>query len=113
MTVRELLIRTRARLEVPERWTQRTVARCAEGLPVLSSAPDATCWCLDGALQAEAFAGDTPVEVWFPALEGARAILRSIAGGPITEWQDRVERTHADVLDLLSLGISACPEQAP
>jgi hypothetical protein len=49
-----IFLRAAERLSKPGAWTQDASARDAHGIPVGSKSPDATCWCLLGAIVAEA-----------------------------------------------------------
>lgn len=54
----DILRRARKRIEDPERWTQRYVARTKQrGKGVSADSPEATCWCATGAVMVEADAG--------------------------------------------------------
>ena len=50
---REVLIRARARLSDPVRWTRDWLAKNLDGEPTHPEAPEAICWCVLGALRAE------------------------------------------------------------
>lgn len=94
-----------ARRRVHWGWTQHTEARRADGSPCRPESPDATCFCLSGALNA------IPV---LPAVyaSAVRALLIQIAPeeGPLFEWNDRPGRTQAEVLALLDRAITALEE---
>ena len=51
--VTALLVRARARIADPARWTQGAYARDAEGRQALPKSQDAVRWCALGALEAE------------------------------------------------------------
>lgn len=48
--ISEILIGARALIADPAHWTQEVHARDKNGMPVVPTDPDATCFCADGAL---------------------------------------------------------------
>lgn len=105
----EVLRRVRARLSDPARWTQGTEARNAMGRHVDPEDPDATCWCMLGAVKVEVGAGIGCDEEASRRFYEAKAVLRA-HGGDVVTFNDA--GTHADVLALLDRAIAA-PEVTP
>ena len=86
-------------LAVPERWTQGCNARNASGAPAMGGDQPVS-FCLDGALQEVARLADA---------ESAGRLLNEVLetrhGYAFVDWNDRGERTHAEVLALLDKAI--------
>ena len=51
MTTLETLKAARAKIAEESNWTQMVLARDGNAIPVAVTSPNATSWCLDGALQ--------------------------------------------------------------
>lgn len=110
-------------------WCQRDMAQNAEGEPIAEHHPSARSWCIVGAKSRcaanlwtrEVRGRSAPAVMWLlnlcvqfhhnmPALPGMAetrlAELRTLPVAPrlyrVAEWQDRIERTQAEVLDLLA-----------
>ena len=98
--VRAVLVRVRARIADPARWTQGAWTRDATGKPQHWGSPDTVCWCLSGALCLEARDERTEVR-W-----DAQARLDVAAGGPHVHFNDT--HTHAEVLALVDRATEAC-----
>lgn len=85
-------------LAIPDRWTKGAYARDINGAIVDCQSGHAACWCLDGA-----------VHRCYPSLtEKANMLdlLDTAIGHQATTWNDAPERTHAEVLELVTrLGI--------
>lgn len=100
----ELIRRVRARLAAPERWCQRVTARDAAGLPVDPMSQRAVRWDIGGAFTREradgAWGVPLRVVVVFDRLLSRAPWVRS-RHEPCARWQDRPDRTHAEVLALL------------
>lgn len=108
MTPRELLVKMRERLTPPGAWTQRAYARDAGGRTLLYQHPDATCFCLAGAML-------TCAPYWTETTRlRAMTLLDSLCGGDFVDWNDKAGRTQADVLELLDKAIvqAAAAEEA-
>lgn len=86
MKVKELL-------SSPSRWCQRFAARRASGEDCLATAEDATCWCLWGAVR-KCYGLYDYVEVYY-------RISRRLGESPV-KWQDAADRTHAEVLAVVT-----------
>jgi len=93
-TVRDVLIRARERISVPERWTQRALARDISGAPVMTHSKLAVCWCSMGAMRAEAG------ELLYRA---ALNFLTGIKGECVHEYNDT--HTHTEVLAMFDKAI--------
>ena len=93
MTTAELLYEARAVIDTEDKWTQGALARNAGGQELVSVlSPGAVCYCAGGAI-AVAFGerypdGSSPV--WLA--------LEAVISGVIPTWNDKPERTHAEVL---------------
>lgn len=99
-SVADVLKRVRERLSDRRRWTRHTYARAGRRR-VYWSDPDATRWCLVGAvcIEAQLLLPDDP---WQDALNAVRdcAPVRDLAS-----FNDAKETTHADVLRVLDCAI--------
>lgn len=86
-----------ARALIARGWTQHAAARTANGetlSPEQCASETAVCWCTFGALRAVG------------SMEADKA-LRTIIGGPLTEWNDDPDRTQAQVLAAFDKAIEA------
>lgn len=95
-----ILKRVRALLSDPARWTQGEMARNMFGAPTDPAGPNATCWCLMGAIHHET--NDDPFLAGF-----AYQILRIQQGQAISEFNDDPTTSHADVMALLDKAIES------
>lgn len=74
----------------PSLWTKGAFARDGHGYQVASASPEATCWCLTGALGLNwPYLKDIPPE--------AVKVLKPRVGVSISGWNDAEDRTFADV----------------
>lgn len=97
MTTREILVKARALIEDPERWTQGAWARDAWGNKTLDSRDNAVAFCVAGAMCR--VSGDmVPRDAW--------AAFELAAGDGISRFNDA--QTHADVLAVLDKAIAEC-----
>lgn len=94
----------RALIEKPEAWTKGELARNASGSPTSSKAPDAVCFCAEGAVRRAvpdnhrfAYACDALVDV--TASEADIFI-------PVSAINDDPNTTHADILALFDRAIA-------
>lgn len=100
-TLADTLRDARALIDTPEKWTQRTIARDADGRTVPAVSSEAVCFCAEGALvRASNDSGWTTL---------ARVMLRAVLPDdlPVHVWNDARERTHADVLAAFDRAIEA------
>lgn len=85
-------------LRYEERWTQNTSARNVEKESVLPDSPNAICWCLTGAIYK-----------CYPNSDERYLINQMVykeLGQLPHNWNDDVNRTHDEVLELVTkLGI--------
>lgn len=112
--VRDLLIRARARIE--RGWTQGAMARDgnADFIIVPTTAPEATCWCIAGALLADATLGTANCGAAYTALLDAHKSLNGDKqNSTLSIWNDAPERTQADVLALFDKAIERVEVRAP
>ena len=110
MTALEILKKARAKITLPENWTQKEYARDSEGSGV--SIKDGVCFCSIGAIQSVAIALDiSPIGIhlsipvvqnWVSAVDTLNVILE---GGSIIEFNDT--HTHAEVLAMFDAGIAS------
>lgn len=92
MSAVETLRKARALLTPEGAWGQKFMAVDSMGLAVDLDGPAAVCWCSLGALERAARAQYVAkAREWL--LEAIGGGVRSLAG-----WNDRPERTHAEVL---------------
>lgn len=98
MNTHELLIAARKRIERPERWTQGCEARDKDGHWTNACDPIATCWCGYGAIWCSADKFSSEVNY-------AEVALRAACGMHFPDWQDALERTHAEVLKVFDIAI--------
>ncbi len=79
-------------LRTPQRWTKRTYARDSDGKRIAAFAPEATQWCVRGAI----------FKCCADFLTGLR-MLRDVLPPKtnITHWNDDPTRTHDEVLKAL------------
>lgn len=97
----------RSILSQPGAWTQRAMARKADGTSTEADDPAATCFCLMGAMsRARLTVGETP-EAWAVAEPAYRALLRAIEirtdgrSRWVYEFNDYVAADPASVLDVI------------
>lgn len=95
MTALHLARRVRELLSEPGRWTQGAYARTAAGTPCSSTAAEAVCWCLRGALSKAAHGEPSKARYELRQQLDAATLV------PTWEWNDRRSTRHADVLALL------------
>lgn len=97
-TLREILVAARKRISEPSRWTQGAYARNQYGAITDHSAPDAVCWCVEGALLRET---QGLVHLYNEAINYLDRLLP-----PYTELHTFNDRTkHAQVLKFLDAAI--------
>jgi len=100
--VRDVLRKVRDEvLTGPERWTQNTNARDAHGNVVGCDAPEATCWCLHGALYKVGADG----RVFSDTEDALSSAVDSYGPAGYIRWQDASGRTFPEVRALLDKAI--------
>ena len=95
----------RATLASPQQWTKDAFARDATGKVCEFLSPKAVCWCLEGALYNACL---THEQFWT-----VYTLLVDLITPPelaLSDWQDKPERTHADILALLDRAESTLTE---
>lgn len=95
-TVKEVLIGARS-LIANVGWTQKWYARDAKGREVSFSNPDATCFCILGAIHHTTPNLGLRIE--------AADRLRVLTVMPVDEWNDAVDCTREEVLELFDEAI--------
>lgn len=100
--VRAVLLRAAEIVEKPGAWTQGAYAKTAEGLVTSSQSPDATCWCMVGAVM-RACDGDAKLEsgCWY-------AILGVLGSGCVPDFNDAPGRTASEVAAKLREAAGGC-----
>lgn len=87
LSVTDILIAARAKIEHADTWTKYSSAKNSHGTATEALAPDATCWCALGAIWASQGAIQNGSAV---------AIFQKATGGSGGEFND--SHTHAEVL---------------
>ena len=99
MTNKQLLIAARG--YIAKGWTQQEYARKADFESVSTKSPEATCWCIEGAIMA----ADTNENL--PRQLECLDMLRTEANADnIVSWNDAKGRTQTQVLALFDFVIS-------
>ena len=108
MTTKEVLIAARDLIAEPEHWIKGAMAKRTRGSRVRldSDHPDATCFCLLGAVVCAAGVGKLILE---DAEDTLRVWLPANYNGQISDFNDARSTTHADVLAVLDCAIEAAP----
>jgi len=96
-----ILKRVRALLSDPARWTQGEMARNMFGAPTDPAGPNATCWCLMGAIQRET--NDDP----FLAGSVYQILRTQLQGQSVSDFNDSRATTHADIMAVLDKAIES------
>lgn len=102
----EILTAARALLEKPEAWCQGQSAKDAKGKRVRWESDAACSWCVLGAVSRALGHKWTPMD-YSAAVTALGAQTRPFSP---QGWNDRSERTHADVLALFDKAIAAASE---
>jgi hypothetical protein len=112
-TAREVLRGASARIE--RGWTQRAIARNRYGSTVISTSPQAVCWCSSGAILVTAFVLPLGLLEYDDACEDAENLLRRAIRAecgepmPVTDWNDADGRTKAEVLAVFDAALALAP----
>ena len=101
MTVKDVLIAARAKIEKPENWTRGMSARDADGQYISPRDPKAVCWCSAGAVYAS-----VPLVGVMPSSRVLRA-LDDVSGNSIETFNDNMP--HSEVLAVFDQAIAAQP----
>jgi len=94
-SVRTILEEAAELLRSPDSWTQGELSRAEGGAYVNPLRQDAVCWCLEGAI----FRAMGKAERFSPVMDHVRKTLKA---EPCI-WNDRENRTHAEVLKALAV----------
>jgi len=116
-----LLMDVRALLNEPARWTKGASARDAAGLDVEPFDPNATCWCISGAMVAAAnrlIAPGSMVDGYdlhehpnaAAFFRQAQEIVRRVVGG-IPAFNDAANTKHADVVQAMTFAVEIALEE--
>lgn len=97
ITVKEVLIAARAKIEDPKNWTQGECARDSKGKEVHSRNERAVCWCSIGAI--------AHASGFYYGFDKTIAALESVIPGSISTFNDT--HTHAEVLAKFDEAIAA------
>lgn len=113
MTTLEILRGMRELLADEKRWTRGLFARTASGLPADPPADDAACWCIAGAafrLTGCSASNPNKPEASEAAWKAVDCVVSCIIDLGLNEgigrWQDKPERTHAEILQALDRAIA-------
>lgn len=88
-------------------WTQGVLARGAAGKPLAPHSPDATCFCVAGAMQLVTYhTADGEPHLYFPAI---RVLEKHV--GMVDKWNDTPGREKEEVLATLDMVIANCGEK--
>lgn len=97
-TRRDILIKTRNKISDPNRWTKEQLAKDKDGNYTSPTAPDATCWCIAGAVMTTGIGITGEVEI-FDYLNKKANALRNDTTFHIATLND--EFTHEQVMAFL------------
>lgn len=101
MTVKEVLIAARAKIEKPENWTQKAYARDNLGFKVMPSDDGAVCFCAAGALRSlRDLTYIVKENSWY-------ALVTEMGTQTVSFFNDR--HTHDQVLHAFDRAIAAQP----
>lgn len=87
-----VLKQARELISSPDKWCKGAFARDSAGLPVYPVDSDACYWCAEGAV------GKVVTESNNCCLTDCKRELNKTVGGLFIFWNDKDERTHAEVL---------------
>jgi hypothetical protein len=109
----QVLREARELIAMPERWTQGTWARKANGDGVLATNPEACCFCAGGALLKSSSRGRKENRDLFDA--AVRLLIAPLNGETwmdIAQFNDRVAKSHDEVLALFDRAIALAESEA-
>lgn len=118
-TVREVLVAARDKIAKPNGWIQDHYAADANGRVCPETAPEAACFCADGALYAASNVWNLINDDYFNTMEVVRdaadALYIAIYGttptdsrhGGIIQWNDAKGRTQEEVVAVFDKAIAA------
>lgn len=96
-----ILKRVRALLSDPFRWTKGEMARTMFGAPIDPQGPNATCWCIMGAIHRET--RDDP----FLAGSVYQILRTQLQGQAVSEFNDGRTTSHGDIMLLIDKAIKS------
>lgn len=113
MKTSEVLLAARELIATPEKWTKGEFARAADGRKAHSLDEEAVCWCLVGALTNVISTRPGGADLAAEARQRLREAIVNI-DVPVYAWNDRAERTHAEVIEALTkaAALAAAEEQS-
>ena len=103
MSIKQGLIKARARIQNPDHWTQEYLARNAQGEATNACSSEACCWCALGATE---WAAEVMGMSESGLIAQLRDTLRTLVPDPhpyIGDFND--SRTHFEVLKLFDMAI--------
>lgn len=101
--VAQNLAKAKARIQDPKHWTQREMARDAEGCYVLPFSTQAACWCSIGSLVAERVAPMHGSVFDTPEVQFLNKAVKEAGGSNIAHYNDT--KSHADVMKMFDTAI--------
>lgn len=102
MKTSEVLEEVKALITPPKAWIKGSYAMNDEGSVVGSTSPDATCYCLAGAVRM--------VTNYEPGTRKVLMYLHTVINGSIEVFNDDESTTHQMVLDVVSKAITAAKQ---
>ena len=105
MTPHEILIAARAKIDTPQKWCKGSEALNSEGEPVDTTDEGAVCFCAFGAINAV-----TPRYLYNS--DAKNALRVALGRSFITDYNDRPETKHADIMALYDKAIEATEGKA-
>lgn len=109
MSVSQTLEKAKSLIDAPEKWTQGAWARGPKGGRLTFYHPAAVCFCAQGAIMKAA--GYHQVDGLMPSINEAKDALLSAINlnaneTSISEWNDSLYRTHAEVMEVFDKAIT-------
>lgn len=83
---------------IKQGWIQHTPAKDRYGISVHANNPNATCWCMVGAISASLGLNNIDTSAEFSQ---KIRICMGIIKSPVTTWSDNRMRTQQEVIDVL------------
>lgn len=92
MKISEILIEAKKKIDTPEKWTKRTLARDSKNQEVDFDSKNAVCFCSIGALEVEFREKGIPNSTWYSCIKALNAGM----GLYIADFNDT--HTHEEVM---------------
>lgn len=108
MKIYEYLEQAKEIIKLESNWTQNICARDIEGKDADVHSPNATCWCLDGAIM-KVTNFEHPNPLRWPEYEKVETFVANSIGRNYATFND--EHTHAEVIAKLDEVIQEAKEQ--